>query len=219
MATEERPGSHPTPEDSSPPSKQDGEGGLLERLNDFPNPAGDGSMTPSDEEAWEDFEREGEELRGERPPPYKTWGFWLSALSTVLIYVVMSQLIPAGSTVYMAIVAAIALLGFFGYARYAEPLSNAEPDPSGRPNWQRPGFILSFVSASTSYVLGAGLGATSPIATTAIQIAQVLGYIGINIRPWRRRRGMLDPQEEPLNFGMRLLQLLLSLVSLFRRRK
>lgn len=203
---------------NTPEPKQDGES-LLENLQDFPNPAGDGSMEPTPEEAWEDFEREGQELRGTRKPPYKTWGFWLSALSTLLTYLVVSQLIPITSPIYMGLVIAVNLLGFFGYARLAERLSSAEPDPQGRPNWRRPGFILSFLSVATSYALGAGAAGDSMVTETALQVAQLLGYIGINITVFRRRRGMIDPQEEPTRFGMRLLELLVNLVTLFRRRK
>ncbi len=210
MTTEEKP--------DEQKDKQDGEG-LLQDLQDFPNPAADGSMDLTDEEAWEDFERSGQEQRGQRPPPYKTWGFWLSALSTVLTYLVMSQLIPAGSLVYTGLLIAVNLLGFFGYARLAERLGSASPDPNGRPNWRRPGFILSFLSVTTSYALGAGAAGTSIVTETAIQIAQVLGFIGVNISPWRRRRSMVDPREEPTRFGLRLLELLVSLVTLFRRRK
>lgn len=161
----------------------------------FPNPVEDPEFKPSTEDSFEDFEREGAEKEGTQPPPRKTFAFWASLVSTILAFVLYSEVLPPDSPIMKVVVFVLFLAGHFGYAGVHRALAKKRPEmeADGVPEYQKKSFWGSLSATIAAFALGAGLEDQG--AQAAGMAAVILSYLGFRTKPWVKRKEMVSPHE------------------------
>jgi len=181
--------------------------GLLDELQDMPNPADGEIDPPTFEESMDDLQHEVEEYAGRLPVPYKTVPFWLSLIATILAYVLASQLITADTQLWMVLTFVSSAFAHMGYDRtlkiFGSSSSYFQPN-SDKPAYKKPTYYISFIATLAGYGLGSGLAGSNLIIQGSGLVAVILGYVGINVTAWIKRSAMEDPSNPTDSFWVKL---------------
>jgi len=149
------------------------------------------ALTPPDfDDALEDLERETNERAGRAPAPWKTIPFWLSALATIVAFILASGLPVTHWLVQIATPVGMVLY-YLGYNVASNRLrSRSYPN---QPAYRTKDYWLDVATTALGFVMGSGLAETDPVMQVGGILVALAAQIGIDVVVWVRRNRMVDP--------------------------